>query len=343
MISRVAKRFRRMFRRKPAPLVGLMAQYSDLTSDAALDGVIKRYAEVWGSGNGGKWIAMLNGSSTSIHDLQWDIEMDDAVQYAEDNGLLYYYHTLLWSKEDFFPTAANVVGGTYDITTRAAREPDNNQHITDIVTRYKGRVFAYDVWNEVIDGTGNIESTGGVETLTVDEIGASFDLAHSIDPNAILLYNDFGCETPGNRQNGVYTLCSDLIDAGHAIHGVGFQFHITLDGTEPTYQEMVDLFQRFRALRGGAFRVFVTELDLAVASIAGDANKLAAQAAFCKDLARAARETGVDVIRWWGATDQYSWVYGRDLTTYPTEKPLPFNDNGTVKPAWTSLIEYVKK
>lgn len=349
MISRLAKRLRRLIRKPVAskrdtggPLIGLMAQYDDITGDSVVDGLVKRYAQIYRTGNGGKWINMLTGASTSIHDYQWDVEIDDAIQYAEDNGILYYYHTLLWSKEDFFPTSTNVTGGTYSLATRASRDASNNAHIDAVVGRFAGRVAYWDVWNEVIAASGLIETNPVGTDLTVDEMGDMYDRVHALDPNAILLYNDFGCETPGNRQNGVYTLCSDLIDAGHAIHGVGLQFHIDLDGSEPTYQNMVDLFQRFRSLRGGTFRVVVSELDLSVASITGESNKLAAQAAFMKDLSRAARETGVDAVCWWGTTDQYTWLHAKDLTSQPDERPLPFDDDGSPKSCWDTMIQYLR-
>jgi endo-1,4-beta-xylanase len=347
MISRLFKRFQRAFRRPVAsnaptsPLIGFMAQYDDITGDAVVDTLLKRYARVYRTGNGGKWIAMLTGASVSIHDYKWDVEIDDAIQYAEDNNMRYYYHTLLWSKSDYFPTSANVPGGTYNLSTRTTRDASNNAHIDAVVGRFTGRVAYWDVWNEVIDGTGNIEANPAGTDLTVTEIGDIYDRVHALDPNAVLLYNDFGGEKASTRQNGIYTLCSDLLDAGHALHGVGLQFHIDLDGTEPTYAELLATFQRFRSLNGGTFRVLVSELDLSVSTITGTAAKRAAQAAFIKDLCRAAREAGVEAVLWWGTTNQYSWLYARDATAQPDEEPLPFEDDGTAKSVWTTMVQYI--
>lgn len=309
----------------------------DIVSGAR-ETVIKRYARIFGPTNAGKWGALLDGTSADENDYVWT-DLDTSANFITTNNLVGYFHTLLWSKDTFF---AEAVGKGLDLTNEASRQPSFYAHIDAILGRYQG-VFKYvDVWNEIIDGTGSMEANPFGTDITVAEMATHFNRAHAADPQAILLYNDFGCETPGNRQDGVFTLCSDLIDAGAEIHGVGFQFHIDLDGTEPTFEEMDALFKRFRALRNGNFRVIVSELDLSVASIALEADKLDAQAAFAKDLARAASINGVDLIRTWGTLDDDSWRYDKDGTTYPTEQPLAFDPSGNPKSFAINLFKYTR-
>jgi endo-1,4-beta-xylanase len=327
----VARRFRTFLRsltewkREPITL-GIMEHIADIEADQVnLAPIVIRYANVYRDGNAGKWMALLTESSTSIHDYKWTEGMDASLQFAEDYNLKYYYHTLLWSKEDFFPTLAQ----GYDIRTRAAREPDNDTHISAIMNRYKGRLYRVDVWNEVLTSAGAIESTGGVETLTADELAHSFALAHSIDPTAKLGYNDFGMEDSVNKFNGAIQLISDIRDAGGHVDFLGFQFHVDLNDL-PTYDEMVN---KFRICRGNNIEPVVTELDIRTHGFVQAGNTFdqaeAAQAAFVKDLMRACRDGGCDEVNVWGVNHSGTWIHDRDGTDLTTERPLPFEDDFT--------------
>jgi endo-1,4-beta-xylanase len=300
-----------------------MEHIRDIEADPVnLTPIILRYADVYRDGNAGKWGALLTRDSRTIHDYKWDLGIDAAIQFAEDHNLKYHYHTLLWSKPEFFPQG-------YDMRTRAAREPDNDIHITAIMARYKGRLHRVDVWNEVLTSSGLIETTDGVEALTAEELAHSFALAHSIDQKAKLGYNDFGMESKANKFNGAIKLISDIRDAGGHVDFLGFQFHVDLTDL-PSYDEMVT---KFRICRDKNIEPVVTELDISTHKYIQAGNTFsdaeAAQAAFARNLLRACRDGGCEEVNVWGVNHGGTWLHKRYGTDLTTERPLPFEEDWT--------------
>ena len=143
------------------------------------------------------------------------------------------------------------------------------EHITEHMTRYNGSITVYDVVNEAVcdciswDGskfstceeyvaTDDGATKCGYSDLynaylkrnvfwpdVPDYIGLSFQTAATIDPNAILGYNEYKFEADGSfgsnggflseKGRSVYNLIKALKDQGVPIHYVGSQTHINLD------------------------------------------------------------------------------------------------------------------
>src|SRR5690625_7596257 len=78
------------------------------------------------------------------------------------------------------------------------------------------------------------EGKGGRQSLwyqvkgTTEYQERAFNLAHEIDPNAHLIYNDYNMHDPGKREFVVQML-KDYKRRGVPIHGVGMQSHVGLD------------------------------------------------------------------------------------------------------------------
>jgi endo-1,4-beta-xylanase len=306
--------------------LGLMADIGDLNADPTnLERLVIQYADHYRDGNAGKWLSLLDGTSTTIHDYKWST-MDSALQWAEDNGKAYHYHTLLWSKVDFFP---NVDDG-YDSSTRVAREPDNEAHITAIMTRYKGRMYRVDVWNEALTPAGAIETTEGIEAYTANELAQSFTTAHSMDPVAKLGYNDFALLENLTKFDGAIQLIKDIRTEGGHVDFLGIQAHLDLDDL-PTYADMLYCFQECRA---NGIEPVITELDIRTHVYVNDlgnsmADAKALQGTFTEDLMRAARDGGCKEVNVWGVSNNDTWIWDRDTTTSTTEQPLPFDTDWT--------------
>lgn len=102
------------------------------------------------------------------------------------------------------------------------------EHITQVVSRYKGKVYAWDVLNEAIDDdpdTSKIFRESPWYKLCREEfIPKIYQWAHEADPDAVLFYNDYDTENPVKREK-VYKMLKKFLAAGVPIHAVGLQAH----------------------------------------------------------------------------------------------------------------------
>ena len=77
------------------------------------------------------------------------------------------------------------------------------EHISTIVTRYKGRVKGWDVVNEAILEDGSFRQSKFYEILGEEFIPLAFQFAHEADPEAELYYNDYNMSSEGKRNTVV--------------------------------------------------------------------------------------------------------------------------------------------
>ena len=130
-------------------------------------------------------------------------------------------------------------------------------HITQVATHYKGKIYAWDVVNEAFadDGRGsrrdsNLQRTGN------DWIEVAFRTARAADPAAKLCYNDYNTDDWSHaKTQAVYNMVKDFKARGVPIDCVGFQAHL---GTSLPGDFQANL-QRFADL---GVDVQLTELDI---------------------------------------------------------------------------------
>jgi len=231
---------------------------------------------------------------------------DSIVSHAQSHGQRMRGHALLWHSQE-----ASWAQGMSGSALRSAMM----NHVTQVATHYKGKIYAWDVVNEAFadNGSGgrrssNLQSTGN------DWIEVAFKTAHAADPNAKLCYNDYSIDGVNAKSTGVYNMVKDFKSRGVPIDCVGFQSHLT-GGPPSDYQTNL---QRFADL---GVDVQITELDIAGSTQAtGYANVVKA----CLAVSRCA---GITV---WGIRDSDSWRTG--------ENPLLFDSSGNKKAAYTSAL-----
>ncbi|MFI0898959.1 endo-1,4-beta-xylanase [Streptomyces sp. NPDC020983] len=233
---------------------------------------------------------------------------DQIVSHAQAHGQRMRGHTLVWHNQ-----LPSWVSGLSASDLQSAMD----NHITQEMTHFKGKIYAWDVVNEAFadGGSGQHRSSPFQDKLGNGFIEHAFRTARSVDANAKLCYNDYNIENWSDaKTQGVYNMVKDFKSRGVPIDCVGFQSHFGSSGPPASFQTTLT---NFAAL---GVDVQLTELDIAQASSTAYANTVNA----CLHVARC---TGITV---WGIRDSDSWRTG--------ENPLLFDSNGNAKAAYSAVL-----
>lgn len=182
---------------------------------------------------------------------------DQFVEFAVKNNLRVVGHTLVWAKDDRTPPWFYLDGDK-----PASREVLLERMRTYIRTemgRYKGKIAMWDVVNEAIDdGDAYIRPSGWEKACGEDYIAEAFRCAHEVDPDALLIYNDYNNELPGKREKMI-KLIKSLQAKKVPLHAVGLQGHYEIDRIP--LKEIEDTIVEVKKL---GLKVVVSELDIDV-------------------------------------------------------------------------------
>jgi endo-1,4-beta-xylanase len=187
-------------------------------------------------------------------------DADSIATFAKRNNLKLRGHTLCWHNQTprwFFVDSTKNPPDTVSKELLLKRLKD---HITEVVTRYKGTIYAWDVCNEVIsDNPKEYFRNSALYRICGEEfVAKAFEYAHAADPDALLFYNDYNETNPVKREK-IFKLVKGLKDAGVPIHGVGLQAHWSIhDLTEGQVDSTISKFAEL------GLKVQITELDIKV-------------------------------------------------------------------------------
>jgi endo-1,4-beta-xylanase len=272
----------------------------------------------------------------ATYDWEW---LDQAVAISQDNNQPFRGHHLVWGNPETLPSW--LLSGTF---TQEELQNILEEHITTVVTRYKGRVDTWSVINELY-GVPWDESSGFWDKNLDNQLAwvySTFRWANAADPDAKLILNDAGVEFPNDpyygadRYNQIYALVEELVGYDTPIHGVGFQMHLQAkdflgDKLTTKMQELAININRYQAL---GLEVIITELDVRLDGLEGtQEDKYDLQADIYEAVFQTALDSGVTNITLFGLTDEYSWY--KDV--YPGADATIFTDFTSPKPAHTAL------
>ncbi|MFK0118949.1 endo-1,4-beta-xylanase [Streptomyces sp. NPDC090994] len=241
---------------------------------------------------------------------QFDFSAADRVyNWAVQNGKEVRGHTLAWHSQQ--PGWMQNLSGS---TLRQAMI----DHINGVMAHYKGKIAQWDVVNEAFaDGSSGARRDSNLQRTGNDWIEVAFRTARAADPSAKLCYNDYNVENwTWAKTQAMYNMVRDFKQRGVPIDCVGFQSHF--NSGSPYNSNFRTTLQNFAAL---GVDVAVTELDIQGASPTTYANVV-------NDCLAVSRCLGVTV---WGVRDSDSWRSG--------DTPLLFNNDGSKKPAYTSVLD----
>lgn len=182
---------------------------------------------------------------------------DEFVSFGEKNKMFIIGHTLVWHNQcpDWFFTNAAGKPNTKEEQIERLRS-----HIEVVAGRYKGRVHAWDVVNEVIGEDGNYRPTTWVNAFGNGDtlVKYAFRFAAQYAPGTELYYNDFNEWRPAKR-DGIIRMVKMLQKEGIRIDGIGMQCHWGLNYPKTKYIE--DAIDAYAAC---GVKVMITELDVDV-------------------------------------------------------------------------------
>ncbi|MGQ3553746.1 endo-1,4-beta-xylanase [Streptomyces rochei] len=261
-------------------------------------------------------------SATPENEMKWDATepsrgtftfsaADRVVDHARAQGMDVRGHTLVWHSQ--LPSWVGALGAA---DLRGAM----NDHINQVMGRYKGQIHSWDVVNEAFQdgGSGARRSSPFQDKLGDGYIEEAFRTARAADPAAKLCYNDYNTDGVNAKSTAVYTMVKDFKARGVPIDCVGFQGHF--NSNSPVPADLRANLQRFADL---GVDVQITELDIEGSGTAqADAYARVVDACLAVD-----RCTGITV---WGVTDKYSWRSGGT--------PLLFDGNYDAKPAYDAVL-----
>lgn len=191
--------------------------------------------------------------SMFVHPLKdkYDFAMTDKfVAYGEKNNMFIHGHTLVWHSQ-----LASWMAEIKDSTEMKTFMKD---HITTIVSKYKGRIDSWDVVNEALNDDGTLRKSVFLNTLGESYLADAFKLAAKADPMVDLYYNDYNICQPAKRE-GVVKLVNYIREHKGKIDGVGIQGHWRLN--EPSIEEIEKSIVTYSKL---GLKVAFTELDITV-------------------------------------------------------------------------------
>ena len=262
-------------------------------------------------------------SVTPENEMKWDAvertrdsfdfgAADRIVGHAESKGMKVRGHTLVWHSQ-----LPGWVGGLGAADLRSAM----NNHITRVMSHYKGKIHSWDVVNEAFQdgGSGARRSSPFQDKLGNGFIEEAFRTARAADPAAKLCYNDYNIDAVNAKSSAVYDMVKDFKARGVPIDCVGFQSHF--NGASPVPPDYRANLQRFADL---GVDVQITELDIA-GSGTSQAASYATVVDACLGVSRCA---GITV---WGVTDRYSWR--------ASETPLLLDGDYNKKPAYHAVLK----
>ena len=318
---------------------GSTAMASQLLAGDSFTNLLLREVAALVPENEMKWLHM---STAPFHS---DYRVADClVDFAAAHGLLCRGHNLLW----------------YWATPKWFKElPDREtarsavlRRVTNMVSRYRGRIDSWDVVNEPVDLASERSDHLRADVL-LRQIGPEYlSLAHSTaraaDPQARLVLNECGVEydTPemDRKRAAVLDLIENMRKHRIPIDALGIQAHLSVRRYAFSEQKLRDYLRRAAAM---GLEIQITELDctdeLAPSDVPARDRMVADE--YRRFLDVALDEPAVKMVMTWGLSDRYSWIVRHENNPEERrpdgteERPLPFDRDLQRKPAWYAIAE----
>jgi len=273
--------------------------------------------------------------------------VDADYAWARSHGMTFRGHTLVYGERAPAWYAA--------LPDRAAAIRALERHVGETCRHFTGRVQSWDVVNEAIlipaGRADHLRPHVFLDKIGPDYLDLSYRVARDSDPQATLVYNEFGVEMELPEQLAKRRVLLDLLDGfkkrGVPLDAVGLQSHLGVLDMAHFDEKAFTGFLDELAARG--LEVLLTELDVVDKGAPSDiaARDAAVAAIYRRYLDVALAHPAVRTVITWGVSDRMSWIVSipdpntrRDDGLRP--RPLPFDADMHPKPAYRALAEALR-
>ena len=271
---------------------------------------------------------------------QYDFtDADTLVDYARGKGLAFRGHTLVWyaANPDWLPQAV-LSGRDEKLLT---------SYIEKVAGHFRGRMESWDVVNEALlpqDGRADkLRDNFWLKAFGPGYIDTAFHAARAADPNALLVYNDWGCEAGAAYNDRFRAATLNMLDGmlarGAPVQGLGMQGHLSAFCAQFDQHKLRAFLEEIEA-RG--LSILITELDV---DDSGGPTDITTRDAASADAARRFLDVVLDsravkTVLTWGLSDRYldppDW---RERLKGWRDRKLPFDTDLEKKPLWTAMAD----
>ena len=270
---------------------------------------------------------------------------DSIVEFAMRNNMKMRGHTLCWHKQTgewFFKNDDGILVDKVELLRRL------KDHITNVVGRYKGKVYAWDVVNEAIedDVKKNFRNSLWYQICGEEYIAKAFEYAHEADPEAKLFYNDYNTEVPSKRDK-IFELVKKLKEKGIPIDGVGLQGHWSTKW--PSSTELTNTIEKFSQL---GVDIQITEMDISIYDSKENIDESPGILTEKREKEQVEKyramfdiliknNKNISSVTFWNVSDKHSW-----LDNFPVKNrknfPLLFDTDFIRKKAYWEVVKLIK-
>ncbi|HEY2802657.1 MAG TPA: endo-1,4-beta-xylanase [Actinomycetota bacterium] len=266
---------------------------------------------------------------------------DRIVGFAEQHGMLVFGAHLVWDEGFGDGWTDDDLWGMDRQTARTVLFSS----VRRMVERYRGRVVAWSVANEVIGPHGLRRDVPWYSTIGPSYVAQAFHVARRADPNAMLVLNEYGFEaddafsSAARKRRTTLRVIDSLLRDGVPVDALGIQAHLVagpfLSGFDPI------AYRGFLAeVASRGLKILITEMDVKDNGLPADIAVRDRRVAECyrRYLDIAFQEPAVVSLMTFGLSDRYTWLQ----EDYPRpdgarRRPLPFDAQLRPKPAFKAL------
>lgn len=308
--------------------VGVAVQAAQLNEPAAASLIAEHFSQLTA-----EWEMKMEYIVGDDGGFRFD-RADAIAGFARQHGLRLFGHALVWYANE--PEAFKQLDERRQSFDGALRN-----YVTAVVGRYRGLASGWDVINEPIkdDGSGPRDSLWSRKLGQTGHFRVAFEAARAADPDAVLFTNDYHLESKSAKLASYMRLIEQLLREGVPLGGIGCQTHC--DASLPAGA----LTKTLKALSGFGLPIHVSEMDVSVIGGGLFASRRDAELAQARlygeamDAFTALPDAQQFAFSVWGLRDSDSWLRRENKA----DAPLLFDDAGRPKPAFTAVVDALRR